>query len=178
MRRYLKTWLSDDESGNANLEFVALFPLIILLFCSAFEAGTLSIRQVMLDSATHDVVRHLRLASNTPPTRDTLTSLVCDRARVFPDCANSVSVELAAVDTTTWNIDRGAMGCNNRTADGIFKPATQYIGGDNNDLMILRICAVFEPVFPTVGLGAAITRINATDYAIVSVSAFVNEPTS
>lgn len=176
MRRHLKKWLSDDESGNASLEFVTLFPLVILLFCSAFEAGVLSIRQVMLDSATTDVVRHLRLASNTPPERSALINLVCERAKVFPDCENAISVELAPIDTTAWDLDRGALGCNNR--ENGFIPAEEYVAGDNNELMMLRICAVFEPVFPTVGLGATLTRINDTDYAIVSTSAFVNEPTS
>ena len=43
--------------------------------------------------------------------------------------------------------------------------------------MIVRACAVFEPLFPTTGLGLRMPRVNSSDYAIVSMSAFVNEPT-
>jgi hypothetical protein len=50
------------------------------------------------------------------------------------------------------------------------------VAGGGNDVMLVRICAVFEPIFPTLGLGAQLTRVNESDYALVAAAAFVNEP--
>lgn len=42
--------------------------------------------------------------------------------------------------------------------------------------MLVRVCALFEPFFPTTGLGMMM-RYNARgDYALVATTAFVNEP--
>jgi len=42
--------------------------------------------------------------------------------------------------------------------------------------MILRACAKFDPVFPTTGLGKHIDKDGAGQYALTSISAFVQEP--
>jgi Flp pilus assembly pilin Flp len=176
MIRFLKSRFAREEDGNTSVEFVTLFPLVILLFCTAFETSVYAVRQVRLDGATTDVVRHLRLASNTPPSRATIAELVCDRAAVIADCENAITVELKPIDTQTWNLSPTAMDCSDR--DGGFVAAEEYTAGNNNQLMMVRICAVFKPLFPTVGLGAQLKRVNQTDYAMVSASAFVNEPNS
>ena len=57
-----------------------------------------------------------------------------------------------------------------------FVPIQDYDSGGGNDLMLVRLCAVFEPIFPTVGLGAELARVNESDYAIVAAIAYTNEP--
>lgn len=42
--------------------------------------------------------------------------------------------------------------------------------------MFLRACAKFEPVFPTLGMGDNLVKDGAGMYALVSTSAFVQEP--
>ena len=174
MRQKLLKRLYRDERANASLEFVVLFPLVILLFCSAMEAGVLSVRQVMLDSAADDVVRTLRLSSSKSPTKDEINAQVCEKAVIFPDCMNAVTVEMKPIDTDTWDIASDSMNCVDR--DDGFVPVEEYVSGGRDELMLLRICAVFNPVFPTVGLGAKLSRVNESDYAIVTATAFVNEP--
>jgi len=45
-------------------------------------------------------------------------------------------------------------------------------------MMLITACAVFKPMVPTTGLGLKLPRVNGgDDYAVVSMSAFVNEPT-
>ena len=174
MRQYLTPRRFLREDGNSSIEFVIMFPLIILIFCTAFEAAVLSVRQVMLNVAVEDVTRELRIASGFGVTHDRLVDTICDSAVIFPDCQNAISVELAPVDTDTWNVERSAMNCNDRS--GGFTPAQEFAPGTGNSLMMVRICAVFKPVFPHVGLGAKLTRVSDEDYAIVAASAFANEP--
>ena len=42
--------------------------------------------------------------------------------------------------------------------------------------MLLRACYKFKPVFPTTGLGGQLTKDSEGFTAIVSTSAFVQEP--
>jgi hypothetical protein len=162
------------EEATAATEFVVLFPLVILIFCTAFEAAALTLRQAMLDVAAGEVTRELRLSSGATPGAAELVAFVCDKAVVFPDCENAVSIELAPVDTETWEVSRATMQCIDR--DDGFVPVQSYVAGGGNDVMLVRICAVFEPIFPTLGLGAQLTRVNESDYALVAAAAFVNEP--
>ena len=54
---------------------------------------------------------------------------------------------------------------------------TTFIGGDNNELMLVRVCALFQPMFPTTTLGMQMPTDGNGNYALVVSSAFVNEPT-
>ena len=42
--------------------------------------------------------------------------------------------------------------------------------------MLVTVCAVFSPMVPTTGLGLKLPKVNSTDYALIAMSAFVNEP--
>jgi hypothetical protein len=55
-------------------------------------------------------------------------------------------------------------------------PVVNFVNGQENELMILRACAKISPVFPTTGLGKNITKDGAGQFALVSISAFVQEP--
>ena len=56
------------------------------------------------------------------------------------------------------------------------QPARGIATGDSNDLMLLRVCTLFDPWFPHMGLGKQIPHMNGGAYAHVSISAFVMEP--
>jgi len=42
---------------------------------------------------------------------------------------------------------------------------------------LIRVCAVFKPVFPSTKLGIRLARDELGGYALVASSAYVNEPT-
>ena len=42
--------------------------------------------------------------------------------------------------------------------------------------MLLRACSLFDPYFPTSGLGARLPRESGNAYALVSSTTFVIEP--
>ena len=42
--------------------------------------------------------------------------------------------------------------------------------------MILRACSLFDPFFPTTGLGASIPKRSGGAYALISLTSYVVEP--
>jgi hypothetical protein len=45
--------------------------------------------------------------------------------------------------------------------------------------MLMTVCAVFEPMVPTTGLGLKLPKVNGGSYyGLVTITAFANEPNS
>ena len=161
------------EDGAATVEFVILFPVFIALFLSAFELGLYMTRQVMLDRSTDLTVRALRLGQFENPTQELLRFNICRRAAVVPNCENRLLIEMTQIPTTTWTTLPSAATCVDREED--IEPVVKFNGGQPNDMMLIRVCALLEPVFPTTRLALEMPSYNDF-YALVSTSAFVNEP--
>ncbi len=162
------------EDGVSSVEFVILFPLYIALFGSAYEAGLINTRYAMLERGLDLAVRDLRLGTDPTPTHAELVSAICNYAGVIPDCSNALHVELENVSTTDWTYRTGQVQCIDR--DENIKPVINFTGGGLNALMLVTVCAVFEPMVPVTGLGMRLPKVNSSDYALVAMSAFVNEP--
>lgn len=166
--------LGRREDGNTTIEFVFLFPFFIIIFVSAFESGMLMLRQVMLERAVDDSVRGLRLGTWTPPTHAQLKTQICDLAAIIPDCDNTILIELQPVNTTTWQPLSTNPTCVDRSE--AIQPVTTFEAGQENEMMLVRVCAVFKPLFPHSGLGLRLPKDGNGDYSLVSTTAFVNEP--
>ena len=164
--------MTGEEEGTATIEFVMFFPVFLTVFMSAFESGLLMTRQVMLERAIDVSVRELRLGWK--PTHDELKARICDVASVFPDCLDVVMLELRPVDTTTWSPLNTNITCVER--DAAIQPVTTFVQGAQNEMMLVRACAVFDPVFPLTGLGLNLAVDASGGYQLAASSAFVNEP--
>ncbi len=164
------------EDGNATIEFVILFPFFIGLFASSFEAAYVTMRQVMLERATDIVVRNVRLGIGGTPTHDSLKRDICNTAGIIPDCMQSLHIEFEKIDKSTFALRTGAVQCVDRDEEIV--PATNFNqDNDDNDLMLMTVCAVFQPMVPTTGLGLKLPKVNGGSYyALVAITAFVNEP--
>jgi len=162
------------ENGNATIEFVILFPMLITIFLVVFETGLLMIRGVMLDRAVDVSMRELRLGTLTPMTQQGLKDSICSRTVIISDCGNVVLVELRKISTTTWTPLGGPTTCVDRSET--VQPVLAFESGLQNEMMLVRVCAVFDPFFPGVGLAAQMQLDGNGDYALVTVSAYVNEP--
>lgn len=178
-----------SEDGSSTVEFVIIFPAFIAIFLSSFESGLMMARNVMLERGVDIAVRSLRLGTPIPPTYDQFKQQICDNAIIFPDCITLVQVELQPISTATFSMPANSTNCINESVhnDPVnpINPIndTTYLGGGNNDLMIVRVCALFKPFFPGTTLGMQMPRFDPTNtspdakYALVATSAFVNEPT-
>lgn len=173
LRRFVRR-KAREEDGNSTIEFVILFPVFMIIFSSAFEAGLLMVRQVMLDRATDIAVRGLRLGTWQPPEHDDLKRNVCNLAGILPDCMNNMMIELRPVSMVTWTPLPPNATCVDKENE--IQPVVDFTGGIQNEMMLVRVCALAKPLFPATGLGLQLPRVDAEHYALVSTSAFVNEP--
>jgi hypothetical protein len=135
----------------------------------------MTVRHVMLERATDIVIRDLRLGRGMAPTHDELKSQICNLAGIIPDCGTALHIELETVSKANWTYRTGQVQCVDR--DEEIEPALNYVqGSPPNELMLVTVCVVVEPMVPTTGFGLSLPRVNSSDYALIAMSAFVNEP--
>ena len=164
------------QSGSSTVEFCIIFPVFILMLLSAVESGIYMMRGVFLDRGVDMAVRELRLGYNAPTNEDDLKTLICNRAQFLgKDCVSRLRLELVRVSTDTWSMPVTAPTCVHR--DTIKQGDLDYQKGTGHDLMLLRVCAIFDPWFPTTGLGLRMPKDSTGAYSMISASAFVVEPT-
>lgn len=173
LRRTLRKLLG-SERGAASVEFVIVFPFFVGVFLSAFDVAMMNLRAVMMERATDQVVRAIRLSSGATLDYDTVKSDICTQAFMIPDCENTLMIELIAVNTTSWN------GLQNRPAcvarGNPIQPLVKFKNGVQNELMLMRVCAVVDPFFPGIGVGRSMPKDPSGGYQVIATSAFVNEP--
>jgi Flp pilus assembly protein TadG len=164
-----------DETGTSTVEFVILFPMFMAIFFAAFESGYMMIRNVMLERSVDLAVRDLRLGTPAPPNATQFRDAVCENVYFIQNCQQVVRVQLAPVNMSTWAPLPGAPDCRNFNSTNQAPPT--YLTGGNNELMMVRVCAMFQPMFPTTGLGLNMQYLGSGgNYAIVATTAYVNEP--
>ncbi len=171
-----------DERGSVAIEFMLFLPLIFAFFLSTFEIGMLMIRQTMVDRGVDITVRLIRLNQmvdangDQAVTQDNIRRSICFfSSGLVPNCDNRMRIEMVRVDPHDWQGLPAQADCidlNNPAA-----PARATNVGADNDLMLLRVCALVQPFDFTNGLGRILTRQSGELYAIFSTAAFVVEPT-
>ena len=174
MRAWLRRKAREDD-GSATIPFVIFLPFFMTLVMSSLEIGMVMMRQVMLERALDLSVRDLRL-DLWDGTQEEFKTLICSRASVIPDCGNVLLVELRPVSTVTWEPLASGPTCVNRAVPMDPKDYPKFEKGKGDEIMLIRACAKFDPVFPTTGLGLHLPKDNTGAYALISSTAFVNEP--
>lgn len=171
--RRLATFLR-RELGSATVEFVIAVPLVLTLLFSAIDFGVVMLRQVFLDRAVDMAARQVRLGQLTGGF-EAFRDLVCARAILFADCAGTIAIEMRPVDTLTWaGLDQPAR-CINRAEN--IAPQLDFIpGAGQQELMLIRVCVAADPFISLTGMVFGMPELPTGGYAVVSRSAWVNEP--
>ena len=164
------------DSGAATIEFVVIFPAMFLFIANTVETSTVLTRGAMLDQSLDLAVRELRLGTDGPPEFEEFRKLICDANAFLPDCMNALQVELRPYTAAALEEMREEIRCLDRSEDIEPLNETNYVPGAANQIMLVRACASFEPMFPKAGLGAALPKDKNGDYSISAVSAYVQEP--
>lgn len=163
------------EDGNATVEFAILFPLFVTLLVTSVEIGFITLRHTMLDRAVDLTVRDIRLGTGSAPQYGEIRDAICDRAPVIPDCQDNIKIEMIRMDLRAWTPPPADYDCINHAET--VQPVRTFTNGMSNEMMLLRICAMFEPIFPLAGLGRDLKNNSPTGYtAMVTATAFVQEP--
>lgn len=173
MRRLLNRYLR-REDGTATVEFVIVFPLVMIVFMSVFEASVLTTRYTMMERALDLTVRGLRLNTGTAPTHAQVRDKICEYTNMIEDCSNTLIVELTPVQRPDFTLPATNTPCVNRASAS---PALVTLThGVANQLMLIRACAVVDPLFPLTGLGLSLTKDPTGGVQLIAVSAYVAEP--
>ncbi len=172
-KHYLKR-LRYSEAGNATIEFVIVFPLMIGLLLSGFELGFVSLHQGMLERAVDMTVRDIRLGTGAQLQHDGIKRVICERAQFIKNCEDNMRLEMIQQNPRVGILIPSTADCTDKSEE--VKPVRNFENGQNNDLMILRACVKISPIFPTSTLGHKISDNADKQYALVAMSAFVQEP--
>ena len=163
-----------DERGTAAVEFAMTVPLLIAIFMASFESGFLMIRSIMLEQSVDMTMRELRLGHYPIPTPELLKSEICKRSVVLTNCDQNIMIEMVRVNTSGWDMPTGRVACVNREED--IQPVTQVQTGQQNDVMLVRVCVTQDAMFPTSGIGLGLPKDSQGGYGLVAVTAFAVEP--
>lgn len=173
-----KTTFRKDENGNATIEFVFLFPAFIMLFLMGFESGYYMVRNVMLERGVEIAVRDVRLGNGSVPNFEDLKRNICANAAIIPECEDSIQIEMQPVAIAPGGTGpvQTAAKCVDRLSTADPLSGTTYSVGSENEMMVVRVCSLSQPLFPTTGIGVGMQVDAAGNYAMVATTAFVNEP--
>ena len=162
------------EDGTASMEFVLVIPLIMTIFMASFESGLLMTRSIMLEQSVDIAMRELRLGHVTPITNLRIKKEICANAVIFPDCLNSMKIQMNRVSTTAWDIPDTPNRCITRREDA--EPVLTYNGVSQNDVMIIRVCVILDAMFPSTGIALNLSLDEDGGYGLIARTAFVVEP--
>ncbi|MBF9058944.1 hypothetical protein HKCCSP123_07075 [Rhodobacterales bacterium HKCCSP123] len=173
-----------DERATSTIEFVIMFPVVIMLFIAAFETGMILSRQVLLERSLDEAVRILRLVRTLvdpdtgdprPLTAADVQDAICDNTSSIPRCDEVLVVQLTRVNRQTYDIPTPDVVCVDRN-DLTIQPSNSFEHGQNNELILIRTCAVVDRILPISGFGLNLVRDDTGGMHIVASSVFVNEP--
>ncbi|MBD1202831.1 MAG: pilus assembly protein [Rhodobacteraceae bacterium] len=164
-----------DESGNSTIEFVILMPLVFTIFAAALESGLMMVRWTSIDRASDMVIRSLRLGQYNNPDALLLRQEICDRTFMIENCFENTVVEIREINRANFLMPAFDAPC--VTRDGtIIQPVTQITPGQQNDLMLIRVCVTVDALFAGSTFAVPITYDAQGGYAISVASVYVNEP--
>ena len=163
-----------DNKGTAAVEFAMTVPLLLTIFMASFESGLLMVRSIMLEQSVDITMRELRLGHYPIPTAALLKSNICERTIILKDCEDNIVIEMTRINTTSWSLPTNRVACVDREDEIL--PVTQLQFGQQNDVMLVRVCVVQDAIFPTSGIGLGLPKDSQGGYGVIAVSAFVVEP--
>lgn len=176
LRHRLVRFARDQRGAIATVDFAIMFPIILTMFLSSVEVGMMTVRQTLLEHAVDRAVRDLRIGTGAEVTHDSLRNRICGYAGMLPDCKATLKLELRPTNMRTLDTQLSEIpDCVDRSAQ--LSPVLAFSNGQRSELMVMRACFVFSPIFPNVGFGYNARKNAAGDIELIATTAFVNEPT-
>jgi hypothetical protein len=164
-----------SAAGSATVEFVILVPLVLMMLLSSIDYGVVMLRQVFLDRAVDMAAREVRLGQMSGGFNG-FRDRICARTFLLGNCARTIAIEMRPISTATWaGLDEPAR-CVNRAED--IAPMLEFNpGAGRQELMLIRVCVAADPFIRLTGMVLGMQELPTGGYAVVSRTAWVNEPT-
>ncbi|MTH95662.1 MULTISPECIES: TadE/TadG family type IV pilus assembly protein [Alphaproteobacteria] len=171
------------EDGSATIELLFWFPFFIWVTYSGVDLGLMSFHHANLERALDETIREVRLnrlpAGETEWKHDLLKDMICDRARLLPDCGANLSLEMKSLDPfsslAAQNLNQTPLCAD--TPEEVRKPEDRvFEAGASNELMIIRACMEVAPVWISTILGQGVRENASGQFELHSTTVFVHEP--
>ena len=162
------------EDGTASIEFVLVVPVVLTVFMASIEAGFYMAKHVMMERGLDLVMRDVRLGRLGTINHTILRTEICEATPMLTDCNTVLKVEMQPVSTATFDMPSAPATCINR--GNSTQPETKFTPGGSNEIMMVRICAIQDPIFPSTGIGLGLKKDALGGYQMIAGSFFVNEP--
>lgn len=164
-----------EEKASINLiEFAILAPVLFGTFFFGFELSMHSIRQMLLDRGLEVTTREVRLNTGRQFTHESLRDAICINAGGLEGCQENLRLEMVPMNPRNFVSLEALPDCVD-AAEPV-APLRGWSLGQQHELMMLRACMKFIPVFASVGLGKLLGSGSDGMGKMVSISAFVQEP--
>ncbi|WP_135506212.1 TadE/TadG family type IV pilus assembly protein [Roseovarius aestuariivivens] len=163
-----------DESGSASVEFVLIFPVYLSMLLMSIELGFVTMRHTLIERGLDIAVREVRLGTGEVPQHDAIKDLVCANAIMVLSCKEKLRLEMRPADPFAFTSLDTTADCTDAAEPA--KPVRAFVPGVANQLMLLRACYKYEPLFPKAALGSALSKDASGEASIISLTAFVQEP--
>ncbi|MEM7520034.1 MAG: pilus assembly protein [Pseudomonadota bacterium] len=176
MRKFLRRFRRQEDGSIFLIEFCVFVPLLFGSFLMATEMSIYSMRQMYLDRGLDIAVRFIRLNTATNYTHADIKQLVCDNSGWLEDCDTNLRLEMIELDPRSFAPFNAQADCIDTSQP--VSPVRGFTLGQENQLMMLRACVRFDPVFPTSGLANEFEKDGSGRARMISAAAFVQEPAS
>lgn len=163
-----------DESGSASVEFVLIFPVYLSFILMSIELGFVTMRHTLLERGLDIAVREVRLGTGTVPQHDDIKDIVCENAVMVLNCQEKLRLEMRPANLFALTTLDTTADCTDKAEPA--KPVRAFVPGVANQLMLMRACYKYEPFFPDEFLGSALEKDGSGEAAIITMTAFVQEP--
>lgn len=173
LHQLMDRWRGED--GSVTVEFVIIVPFVLSIFLMGVDSGVTQLRQAFLYRAVDMAVREVRLGLINEA--DSLSELICKRTAMLPKCKEAITVEMQPIDTTSFSGLNDPVLCINREEE--LTPAITFnpgLGGQEQELMLIRVCVVTDPFIRLTGFLTALPVNAEGDYVLTARNVFVNEP--
>lgn len=162
------------EEGTATIEVAILLPVFMMILMSTVELGVINLRQSQLERALDITVRGIRLSTGSVPQHNTIRDQVCTLSGFIDDCESSLRLEMVQLDPFDWTGVNPVPDCVNQITN--VQPVRTFTAGQANELMLVRACMKFKPMFSSWGLGNSLDKDDDGRVSLFASSAFVQEP--
>lgn len=174
IKNILRRFRRSEDGSALVIEFCIFVPVLFGAFLMATEMGVYSMRQMYLDRGLDIAVRYVRLNTNTNYTHQDIKQMVCDNAGWLENCDETLRLEMVRLNPRQFAQFDQTADCVD-TSEPV-QPVRGFALGRENELMMLRACVKFRPLYPTSGLGFALEKDGTGRAKMVSSAAFVQEP--
>ncbi|MEM6305590.1 MAG: pilus assembly protein [Pseudomonadota bacterium] len=173
-RNPLRRFRKDEDGGALVIEFVVFVPLLFSMFLMAVEMGVYTMRHMFLDRGLDITVRFVRLNTGEEMSHEFLKGMICDNAGFLDDCDSTLRLEMTPIDPRNFATFNQEPDCIDISEE--VQPERGFTLGETHEIMMLRACVKFLPVFPTTGLGFEFEKDGSGRARMISSAVFVQEP--